>query len=82
MLKTPYGNPVTALEAGAYTLVVTDRSARANVHIVGPGVNAKTTIKFRGNVTWTLTLRPGTYRYGTDRHRSKLRSRFDVLALG
>jgi hypothetical protein len=41
-LTTPYGQPVTALEAGHYTFSVTDRSKADNVRITGPAVNVAT----------------------------------------
>ncbi len=79
-LTSPYGNPVTALEDGDYAFTVTDTSAAANFHLVGPGVNRHTTRRFAGTATWPITLRPGTYRYGSDRPHAKLRGRFVVLA--
>jgi hypothetical protein len=80
-LTSPYGNPVSALEDGNYTLTVTDSSATANLHLVGPGVNRRTSRRFTGTTTWPLALRPGTYRYGSDRPHSKLRGHFAVLAM-
>jgi hypothetical protein len=52
--------------AGRYKLTIADRSAKANFHLVGPGVNAKTTMTFTGSKTWKLTLAKGTYRYFSD----------------
>jgi F5/8 type C domain len=79
-LTSPYGNPVSALEDGDYTLTVTDSSATANLHLVGPGVNRRTSRRFTGTTSWPLALRSGTYRYGSDRPHSKLRGHFAVLA--
>jgi hypothetical protein len=79
-LTSPYGNPVSALEDGEYTLTVTDASAVANFHLVGPGVNRRTSRSFTGTVTWPIALHPGTYRYGSDRPHSKLHRQFVVLA--
>jgi hypothetical protein len=45
---------------------VSDRSARANLHLTGPGVNRRTGRVFTGRVTWSLQLQPGTYRFGSD----------------
>jgi hypothetical protein len=81
-LTTPYGQPVTALEAGDYSFRVTDQSKSNNVHITGPGVTVATGRRFRGHKTWTLRLRPGTYRYRSDRQKSHLRGAFTVLAAG
>jgi F5/8 type C domain len=79
-LTSAYGNAVSALEDGTYTLSVTDSSATANLHLIGPGVNRRTSRRFTGTTTWPLTLRPGTYRYGSDRPHHQLRGRFVVLA--
>jgi NitT/TauT family transport system substrate-binding protein len=57
------GRPVTRLNRGPYTFVVTDNSRTQNFKLKGPGVNRQTSVKGRGRSTWTLTLRPGVYRY-------------------
>jgi hypothetical protein len=81
-LTTPYGQRVTALEAGDYSVAITDRSKSDNIHITGPGVTVATGRRFRGHKTWTLRLRPGTYAYRSDREESHLRGTFTVLAAG
>jgi hypothetical protein len=43
--RTPYGQSVSALDAGDYRIRVIDRSARANFHLVGPKVDRKTAIR-------------------------------------
>jgi hypothetical protein len=78
-LKTPGSDPLTALEAGDYTLTVSDLSAKNNFHLIGPGVNMATTKRFVGTKTWTLRLTAGTYRYRSDRKASHLRGSFAVL---
>jgi hypothetical protein len=82
MLTTPYGQPLTALEAGTYSFAVTDQSTSDNIHITGPGVTVATGQRFRGHKTWTLRLKPGTYRYRSDRQKSHLHGAFTVLAAG
>ena len=62
-------------------LVVNDRSRTDNFHLTGNGVNRKTGVRFRGRVTWNLTVSPGVYRFRSDRHRS-LRGSFSVTASG
>jgi hypothetical protein len=47
-------------------LTVVDRSKLFNFHLVGPGVNRRTTRAFVGSTTWSLKLAAGTYRYGSD----------------
>jgi len=81
-LTPPYGNALTALEAAEYTLTVTDLSAKENLHLSGPGVNVHTTAQFQGTATWRLALKPGLYRYRSDRPKSKLRGTIFVLPTG
>jgi hypothetical protein len=81
-LTTPYGQRLTALEAGKYSFAVADRSRTDNFRIIGPGVNVATGRRFRGHKTWTLRLKPGTYRYRSDRQKSHLHGAFTVLATG
>jgi hypothetical protein len=80
-LKTPYGDPVTALEARSYRVIVRDASPRANFHLIGPRVNKETGRRFRGTATWNVKLRPGIYRYWSDYFPSRT-SRFRVLRAG
>ena len=78
-LRTGAGAKVRTLEAGRYRIIVRDRSARDNVHLIGPRVNRKTGVRFRGTVRWTVRLRVGTYRYRSDATK-RLRGRFRVVA--
>jgi hypothetical protein len=55
-----------AVRAGPVRVVVRDRSRRFNVHLRGVGVNRRTPAAFVGSKTWTLTLRRGAYRFGSD----------------
>jgi hypothetical protein len=62
---------VTRLKAGAYTIVVADKSTAHNFHLIGAGVNKKTTVGFVGKKTWTVTLQKGKiYRFVCDPHVS------------
>jgi hypothetical protein len=54
--------------AGKAKLTIRDASAKDNFHLVGPGVNRKTGVAFKGTVTWTVTLKPGTYIFRSDAH--------------
>jgi plastocyanin len=65
----------TRLPPGAYSLVVRDRSRSRNFHLVGPGVNRRTSKAFTGKATWKLPLVEGTYRFGSD---PRLRGRLTV----
>ena len=67
---TKGGKKVTKLKAGKYTIVVKDIAATHNFHLTGPGVNKKTGVASKGTVTWTVTLKKGTYKYQCDVHAS------------
>jgi hypothetical protein len=56
-----------SVASGRYRIVVSDRSKTANFHLRGPGVNARTGMRFRGSATLRVRLTKGTYRYGSDR---------------
>jgi plastocyanin len=77
-LRTANGRRVTRLRAGRYRIVVRDRSSMHNFHLIGPRANRKTTVRFRGTQTWTLTLRRGSYRYICDPHARRMRGSFRV----
>jgi plastocyanin len=55
---------------GTYVITVKDRSAIHDFHLIGPGVNKKTTVAAVKTYTWTLTLKKGTYRFICDPHAS------------
>jgi hypothetical protein len=77
-LLTDDGRPLTQLTPGNYWIVVRDRSRRCNFHLLGPGVNRRTSAGFRGQTTWILTLRPGRYRFGCDTQAARMRGSFSV----
>jgi len=54
------------LTSGPYRITVTDSSRTRNFHLVGPGVNRRTTKPFVGRLTWSVRLKRGAYRYGND----------------
>ena len=74
---TRLGALVKTLPAGPVVLVVSDRSAKDNFHLSGPGVNRATTKAGRATATWKLTLRAGLYTYRSDATRT-LRGTFRV----
>ena len=78
-LRTANGRRVSRLRGGRYRIVVRDRSAMHNFHLSGPRVNRRTTVRFRGTQTWTLTLRRGRYRYVCDPHARFMRGSFRVV---
>jgi hypothetical protein len=72
-------NPASGLSAGKYRITVSDRSAKDGFRLTGPGVSKATGLKFRGVVTWSLTLQAGKYSYGSVK-RAKLRRVVTVSA--
>jgi plastocyanin len=76
-LKTASGAKVRRVTAGRYRIAVADATTADNFHLLGPGVNKRTGIKFKGSVTWKVALRAGAYKYRSDAHRS-LRGAFSV----
>jgi hypothetical protein len=71
--------PTTGLSAGKARITVTDRTAADGFRLAGPGVTKSTGVKFKGSVTWALTLRAGKYTFGSVRS-PKLRHSFTVSA--
>ena len=62
------GKDVKMLKAGTYRLKVEDKSSIHNFHLIGPGVNKKTSVAFKGETTWRIKLKPGRYTYQCDPH--------------
>jgi plastocyanin len=56
----------SSVRAGAYRILVNDRSRAANFHLAGRGLDRRTGVQFRGASTWNVRLVRGTYRYGSD----------------
>jgi plastocyanin len=67
---TKAGKDVKTIKAGTYKLKVEDKSSIHNFHLMGPGVNKKTSLTFTGEMTWTVKLKPGKYTYQCDAHAS------------
>jgi plastocyanin len=58
-VRTPAGAIVRQTPPGPYTITVRDRSRLHNFHLIGPGVNRRTTVPFVGTQTWQVQLRAG-----------------------
>ncbi len=71
---------VTTLKQGAYSITVDDKSSVHNFHITGPGVNLATKVGAIIKRTWTVTLKPGTYKYFCDPHSATMKGTFKVTA--
>ncbi len=78
-LKTAAAEPVKALAAGPYSVVVWDFSKQDNFHLSGPGVERKTGVLAQGRSSWKLDLGPGIYHYRSDVH-PLLRGSFRVTS--
>ena len=65
-------------KAGKVTFVLADKSSIHNFHIVGPGVNVKTSVGSTGTKTFTVTLKKGTYKFMCDPHASVMHGSFKV----
>jgi len=76
---TNNGQDVKTLRAGTYTIKVEDKATIHNFHLFGPGLNKKTGVAFKGDVKWTIKLKPGRYTYQCDPHHlSGMRGHFRV----
>lgn len=56
------------VKAGTYTISVHDLSNIHDFHLTGPGVNKATTVAGVKTSSWTVTLKPGTYKFVCDPH--------------
>jgi plastocyanin len=66
---TRNGKAVKTLKAGTYSLVVHDKAAVHDFHLIGPGFNKRiTSVSFVGTKTVTVTLKKGKYAYQCDPH--------------
>jgi hypothetical protein len=72
-LKTAAGRPVRRVAPGPYAVVVRDRSTRHGFHLVGKGVDRRTTGPFTGTVTWRVRLAAGPLRFFSDRSPAKVK---------
>ena len=62
------GKDLKTIKAGTYKIKVEDKSSSHNFRLKGPGLNKKTSVAFKGETTWTITLKPGRYTYQCDPH--------------
>jgi hypothetical protein len=68
-VRTTSGARARSVAAGRYRISVRDTARTQNFHLIGPGINRKTTVGGISRPTWTVTLRRGTYRYRSDANR-------------
>ena len=69
-LTTEDGTPVEVVEAGSYTIVVSDPAQIHNFHLTGPGVDEETDVAGTGESTFQVTFEKGEYTYICDPHPS------------
>ena len=75
---TKGGAKVTSLKHGTYKFVIADKASIHDFHLTGAGVNKKTSVSGTGTTTWTITLKPGTYKYQCDPHHTVMHGSFKV----
>jgi plastocyanin len=63
---------------GMYTFTVHDKSTMHNWHIVGPGVNRKTSVSKKVTKTFTVQLKKGTYKIRCDVHPLTMKTQIKV----
>ena len=66
--------PTGGLSAGKAKLTISDASATDGFRLKGPGVTRSTGVAFKGKVTWTVTLKGGTYTYSSVKHPTRKHS--------
>jgi hypothetical protein len=66
--------PTSGLSAGKAKLTISDASTTDGFKLSGPGVKKSTGVTFKGKVTWTVTLKAGTYTYSSVRHPTRKHS--------
>jgi plastocyanin len=67
-LRSIDGSALSSLPAGLFIIVVTDRSAKDNFHLSGPGISKATGVAFKGTATWRVSLKAGKYVFRSDKH--------------
>ena len=80
-VKNAAGKDLQTIKAGTYRIKVEDKAAIHNFHLIGPGLNRKTSVSFKGETTWTIKLKAGRYTYQCDPHAaSGMKGHFRVTA--
>jgi plastocyanin len=65
-------------KAGKIKLVISDKASSHNFHLVGPGVNVKTSVSATGTKTFIVTLKKGTHNNFCDPHKSIMHGKFTI----
>jgi plastocyanin len=69
---------VSKLKPGTYIFKIADKSSIHNFHLKGPGIDKKTSVGKKQNVTWKLKLKAGKYTFVCDPHKSFMKGSFTV----
>ncbi len=78
-VKNKAGKDLKTIKAGMYKIKVEDKATIHNFHLIGPGLNKKTGVSFKGDTVWTIKLKPGRYTYQCDPHAaSGMKGHFTV----
>jgi plastocyanin len=77
---TSGGQKVTKLKAGTYKIAINDRSTKHSYGLDGPNGFAKdfTSVSYKGSKTFTVKLKPGTYKFYCSAHESTMFGHFKV----
>jgi hypothetical protein len=73
------GAKVSRVLPGTYSIQVRDLSTEHSFHLLGSGVDMATDVAAVENVTWTVTLANGSYRFFCDAHPTMMKG---TLAVG
>jgi plastocyanin len=77
-MENKAGKDLKKVKAGTYRIKIEDKATIHNFHLMGPGVNKKTSISGRTETIWTVHLRRGTYKFRCDPHPTTMRGSFRV----
>ena len=66
-LRSGTGAVLKTLKPVTYSITVRDRSRLHNFHLIGKGVNRKSTLAGTGTLTWRVKLSAGVLRFYSDR---------------
>src|SRR5213076_775137 len=67
-LAAPAATTLTGTDGPGFTITINDKSNVHNFHLVGPGVNKKTSVTAVTKTIWKVTLKKGTYKFVCDPH--------------
>jgi hypothetical protein len=78
-LRSASGAALKSVKAGTYSVVVRDRSKTHNFHLVGVGVNKKSSVAAVGTTTWKLKLSKGALRFYSDKAPKTVKGSIKVV---